>query len=201
MAPELALPRRRAWAPRLIAAILSVSSWAALASPVTLDATHSLRVAFTTVATNADMLVLFGLEPVAQTGAPQVTYQLFDGDTLLGSAMGLYDDNYLQVMFESENSLYSFYREPNARVPFSAIQAGGMDGEVLVTVTGGSITFDLDDLHFYTARLTADEVFVPLGDLRLGEISVVNAVPEPSSIALLGIAVAGVAASRRRQPA
>jgi len=132
-------------------------------------------VTFTTVANASDLLFFFDNTPTVTTGTPVVTVELLNGDKPLGLftyAIGpTAFPNVLQVGFASVGSSYTGVQfaagSPTIpRADFTAITNGTIAGKLLITVSGGTITFDESALVFYDAVSCAGGCYSPKTDVK-----------------------------------
>jgi len=177
------------------------------AHATTLDATNELDVTFTTVPNSSDLLWLFDITPLVTTGSPIISVELFNGADSLGvyaESGALYFGNlYIETGFQSPTSPFTGVTPVGPAptvVDFTSINDGSIAGELVLTVTGGTITFDESDLVLYDAIASSDG-YSPQNDVQNIAAVVPTAVPvpEPATLSLTVFGLAGVVSKYRRR--
>jgi hypothetical protein len=175
------------------------SALPASATSITLDASSSPFVTtFTAVPNTVDTLLFFDNTPLVETGSPVISLSLYNGGALLGGPLDTLSPGFLVFGFRSSSSV--FVVVPPPPIDFTSINNGTIAGRLLLTVTGGSIGFNTNDLALWDVNsasslgATGDSltwtVLHPLGDLR--NIVFGGGVPEPSTWAMMLLGFAGL---------
>jgi serine/threonine protein kinase/streptogramin lyase len=145
---------------------------------------QELSARFTTITNSADLLFFFSNTPLVTSGAPIITASLFNGNTLLGTYTQTVS-TLLQINFES---LTSQFASPSAvgplptRVDFTSINKGTIDGRLVVTVVGGSISLSLAGIVLCDA-VSEDPLRHRIGsDLREISSPAIVKPPAPSAV-------------------
>jgi hypothetical protein len=163
------IPAKMKWFWMLLSALPACAAGVTLGPGVTLQAT------FTTAPNNSDLLFFFDNTPTITTGSPVVTVELLNGSTPLGLftyAIGpTAFPNILQVGFASVGSTFTGLQFSNTgptipRADFTSINNGTIAGKLVVTVSGGTITFDESALVFYDAVSCAGGCDTPKTDVK-----------------------------------
>jgi len=168
-------------------ALLAIAGMAVCAKGDTIGPTNALEATFRTVPNAADLLWFFDNTPLVTTGSPVISIALFNGGALMGTYTQT-DPSFLEVAFESLGSQYTaplVGGPAPTRVNFTSINNGSIAGQLLLTVTGGTITFNERELVLYDALSVSTDSFRPQGDVR--DISYAVTTPEPGSGILLGL--------------
>jgi hypothetical protein len=159
----------------------------------TLSPGETLEVTFTAVPNSADMLFFFSNVPLTNTGSPVITTELLDGTPLLGTFTEFTDRGFFQAVFESPSGVYTASTPSSpapTRVDFTDINNGTINGRLTVSVTGGTINYDANDLILYDAKSLSAADISSLGDLT--KTSTIVVTPEPGVASLLGIGLVGL---------
>jgi len=132
-------------------------------------------------------------------GAPQATFALYDGASLLGSFSLTFAQPFTTFAFSSPTGLFNF--RSGIASDFSAIIDGTIDGRLLITSTSpADFDFSVSDLQ--VGHATQASGFIPFSPgARITEQSLLTppvAVAEPATAALLLAGLTGIAAVRRR---
>jgi len=178
------------------ATLLFAAAMVVCANATTLGNGVSMTATFGANSNTADLLFLFDNTALTESGAPVITYSLYNGGSLLGVFSQAPSPTFLTGTFASSTNILNVF--PTTVVPFTSINNGSIAGKIVVTVTGGTITFNQSDLVFYDAKSTAANSYLPLGDLT--NISYAVSAPEPNSWTLIGLGLVGLALIGRRIP-
>lgn len=181
------------------AIIVAVAGLAASANAATIGPGQSLEASFTTVVNSADMLQWFDNTPLTTTGSPIISVSLFNGGSLLGTYTQT-SSQFFVVGFESPGGLFTvplFNGPPPTRVDFSSFNDGSIVGRLVLTVTGGTITFNINDLILTAAASASSNSYSSQNDLR-NITYTASSVPEPDSAALLLLGIVLLLVMRRR---
>jgi len=103
------------------------------------------------------------------TGSPVFTISIYDSQTLLGTTTSTTGTGSTFVAaFSSSTSLW----QTGSTIPFGGINAGTINGRIVATVTGGSVTnFNTAHIVFYDGQSKSSSSFVPLSDLTVTNIT------------------------------
>jgi hypothetical protein len=183
----------------LATALLAMVGTVACANATTIGAGSSFVATFTVAPNSTDMLWFFDNTALTNTGSPVISVQLFNGSTLLGTYTETVAAALLVSAFESTGSQYTaaLFGPPPTRVNFSSINTGGSNDTLVLTVAGGTITFNNSDLVLYDGLSASPNSFAPRADLSNISYTVVSA-PEPGGSVLGGLGIAILAGWVRR---
>lgn len=182
---------------RAAAAVIAIIGMAAGAGATTIGPGNALQATFTTVPNTADMILFFDNTPYASTGTPVITVQLFDGAGLLGTYTGDAFSGFISSVFTSPTSLFTTFSP--TQVDFTSINNGSIQGRLLMTVTGGTITFNVSDLVLSDGLGISSTGYSPRPDVQNISFAVVSDVPEPTSVMLMApMLLVGVYMARKR---
>jgi hypothetical protein len=192
------------------AALLAIAGMAACANAATVAPGGSFDVTFTTVPGSVSDIIAFydGLDLIT-TGSPQISVQLFDGATLLGTYTEYAGVDFISTGFESTGNPLTITSSlgplPYTRIPFTSIDNGTIAGKFVLTVTGGTISFDPSFLvsNEYTSVPSLNQYILgPSVSLTLpvpAAPSAQSGVPEPATYALLGVGLLAMGGLRYRR--
>lgn len=202
-----AITQRRVFR-KVAAALFAIAGMAACANADTIGPGNSLEATFTTAPNSSDLLLFFsGDGPLTTTGSPVVSVELFNGASLLGT----FTENVsalvvINAWFESPVGQYTgavFDGPAPTPVSFTSINNGSIAGELLLTVTGGTITFNESKLVFYDAVSAPEDAYYPKGDVQNISYAVTTTTttttPEPVSGMLVTGGLTGLWLWKRRR--
>ena len=124
---------------------------------------------FTAKPNSSDVIFFFDNDVATLTGSPVFTTSIYDGQTLLGTATTAPGINFTFLAgYSSSTSLF----QTNNTIPFGASNAGTINGRIVTTVTGGSVTnFNPAHVVLYDAQSKSSNSYVPLGDVTMTGIT------------------------------
>lgn len=156
----------------------------------TIDPSTSLVTSFNTTPNTADMLWFFDNTNLVTTGSPVISFQLFDGVTLLATYSQT-GSQVIEVAFDTPSAPFDaplFVGPPPSMASFSSINNGTIDGRLVMSVMGGSITFNLADIVLKDATTVALDSFTFLPDVtNVAFDFAATALPEPDTSFLIGL--------------
>ena len=201
MTPLCYITERRSFQ-KVAAALFAIAGMAASANGDTIGPSNSLVATFTTVPNSSNMLLLFDNSPLTTTGSPIISVQLYNGASLLGGYTENAGATFLVAEFESLGGP-SYCCNPYGPVPtqvsFTSMTDGSVAGRLLLTVTGGTISFNEGDLVLEDALIVASNSYSPRGDLRNISYLVVATTPEPVSGMLVAVGLSVLWLWKRRR--
>lgn len=151
----------------LLSAVLTAG--AATAQAATFGPGSQLVATFTAKSNTSDLVFFFDNDIATVTGSPVFTTSIYDGATLLGTATYTVPLNGATFVadFSSPGSPYQA-----VTIPFGGINAGTINGKLVTTVSGGSVTnFNTAKVFLYDAQSKSSNTYVPLGDITLTGIT------------------------------
>jgi hypothetical protein len=144
--------------------------------------------------TNCDVLELVPAGPGSPTGVAAINASLFNGATLLGT----YTNTLCCVpSFKSSSSLWNF-ASPTV-IDFSSLQNGTFNGRIDFSITSGTLNFDPNDTTFFFLGHAGSSNSLSSDPLSRHVISTAILTPEPATVGLLALGLAGFALRRLRR--
>ncbi|HLH19724.1 MAG TPA: hypothetical protein VKX45_21050 [Bryobacteraceae bacterium] len=154
--------------PRGIVLLAALTLGSAVASAATFGPGSQLVATFTMKPNSADLLWFFDNDVPVITGSPTVTVSVYDGQTLLGTATSTpFVNGSAGSTFVVGFKASAAVAPGNAIIPFATINSGAINGRIVATINGGSVTnLNTSNIVIYDGKSTSGG-FTILSDLTV----------------------------------
>jgi len=178
------------------------------ASADTLNPGSTLTISFTAAPNSSDLLIFASDWGFSATGSSTVTTQLFNGNTLMGTAISpvaSFGQQYFENYFAKPGDQYT-YDSPTA-VDLSSLNNGTINGKLVVTITGGSMSY-YQNFYLHDAQSCGSGCYMPAYNVGITSYQLSDspasgpaaaAAPEPASLTTAGAALVGLFFMGRRR--